>query len=179
MITEEILQVSARNIYDEEECCRYSLIRCWDSTKDKSTIIMFNPARLNPMPFRLGSTLSNIVSHLEKENVGSIEVVNLYPYVTDKKKLLPRSERKFNTKNFQYIKEAVNSSNIVVLFWGNDGIVSRNPKFIKLLKENSEKLRCFRVTPKNYPDYIYGLSLKVHSLQKCTISENGDITIKN
>ncbi|NEN82580.1 DUF1643 domain-containing protein [Paenibacillus elgii] len=154
------------------------MVRSWDTTKDKAAIIMFNPARVNPVPFRLGSTLSNIVMHLEKENIGSFEVVNLYPYTSDKKDLLPEDKRKFDENNYKHIEEAVNSSEIVVLFWGNDNIVSRNPRFVELLMRNTEKLRCFRVTSKNCPDYIYGLSLK-HSLQKCTISENGDITIKN
>ncbi|MCP3776411.1 DUF1643 domain-containing protein, partial [Paenibacillus sp. MZ04-78.2] len=126
----------------------------------------------------LGSTLSSIVVHLEKENIGSFEVVNLYPYASKKKNLLPKEKRKFHEKNYKYIEEAVNSSDIVVLFWGNDNIASRNPNFVELLMRNTEKLRCFRVTSKNCPDYIYGLSL-AHSLQKCVISESGDIAIKN
>jgi hypothetical protein len=175
MLVDKPLQIEAINVYDEEKNHRYRLYRCWDKWKDKAAVIMFNPARLKPTAFRIGQTLSSITRYLEEENIGSIDVVNLYPFVAEKKKLLLRLNRKFDETNFKYVVEAVSSSKRVVLFWGKDTIVSKNPRFIELLLNNNEKLYCFKVTKNNQPDYIYGISK--NSLKKCFINENGEVTV--
>lgn len=43
-------QLESYNVMDLEKDCRYSLVREWDASKPKATIIMHNPGHLNPNP---------------------------------------------------------------------------------------------------------------------------------
>ncbi|GED72595.1 hypothetical protein BRE01_62970 [Brevibacillus reuszeri] len=163
-------ELIAENEFCEEKNLRYRLYRHWDAKKPTACVIMFNPARIDPNPFRLGVTLTKVFEHIEND-YGSMVVVNLYPTVKDKKKDLKQNERKFDERNFTYIKNAVMSSDKVVLFWGNDTGMSKDVRFIRLLRENENKLNCFRLTEKSkQPDYIYALNRNNHTLKKCIIT---------
>ena len=70
------------------------------------------------------------------------------------------------------------SSDKVVLFWGNDTGVSKDARFISLLRENESKLHCFRLTEKSkQPDYIYALNQNNHTLKKCIITKEDEFRI--
>ncbi|MGD8190198.1 DUF1643 domain-containing protein [Brevibacillus ginsengisoli] len=168
-------KIEAINVFDETKNHRYYLYRKWQDNKPKATIVMNNPARLNPNPFRLGSTLTKIFEFIE-EDYGIMEVVNLYPMVSAKKNEI-KKERYFDKKNFTFIKDAVTNADTVILFWGKDSVTSKNKDFISLLSENSDKLKCFRLTKSGQPDYILSLTKEVHRLQKCFINNRGKFEI--
>ncbi|WP_232699986.1 DUF1643 domain-containing protein [Brevibacillus daliensis] len=168
-------KIVARNICDETKLHRYNLYREWDGNKPKATIIMYNPARLNPHAFRLGSTLSKVFEHIE-DKFGSIEVVNLYPMVSPKKDDI-KHDRYFDEYNFTFIHDAVVKADEVILFWGNDSVTTKNEDFLNLLRDNNHKLKCFRLTKSKQPDYILSPNKVLHTLKKCYLNKNGKFEI--
>ncbi|BAU29717.1 hypothetical protein DFP93_10694 [Aneurinibacillus soli] len=170
--------LDAYNDFDMEKDVRYRLFRRWDSTKPKVGVIMFNPKQVNPNPFVLGQTLGKITKLLvDQHQHGSIEVVNLFAKTSDSKKLFPREYKKFDSENFEYIQKVVEESEKVVLFWGNGGsVVSKNPRFIELLKKHNHKLWCFGITNKSQPKYVRTLG-DSNELISCKVDNNGNICV--
>jgi hypothetical protein len=152
----EYESLNGRNAFDINIDCRYSMLRTWDPTKPKATIIMYNPRTLNPNPYILGQSLNRCTRGVvEDGDYGAIEVVNLYSKISNSQVELDKEYRVFDEANFRYIKEAIESSIMVVLAWGKDGgaPVSRNEKFIKLLQGFGGKLKCFRICNNGQPKY--------------------------
>lgn len=178
MVSRDEYNIGAFNIFSLEKLSRYQLERVWDQDKPKCGIIMFNPREVNPNPFILGQTLGRITRLIYKE-YGSISVVNLFAKTSGSKSSLDKKYKIFDEDNYKYIKKTVEESDIIILFWGNGGTkVSRNKKFTSLLKDNSNKLRCFGITNKNQPIYERTLG-ENNKLYKCMIDENGNVFLVN
>lgn len=97
-ITYENLEV--KTVLDTTKNYRYSITRVWDTRKDKVTIIMYNPRTLNPNPYILGQSLSKCVEIVIKEKeIGAIEVVNLFPRISNSQKELEKAFKKFDEIN--------------------------------------------------------------------------------
>jgi hypothetical protein len=175
-IVQQTYYLEAFNIFDMEKECRYRLVRVWDKTKPKIGVIMFNPREVNPNPFVLGQTLGKIARLLVNQ-CGSIEVVNLFAKTSKTKDSLPQKYKKFDEINFWHIQKTVEEVDLVILFWGNGGTkVSKNNKFIHLLKKHENKLRCFGVTKEYQPRYVRTLG-DYNQLFRCIIDDKGNISI--
>ncbi|MEK4710703.1 DUF1643 domain-containing protein [Bacillus sp. FSL R10-2780] len=168
--------LQAYNVVDRDKNCRYSMIRAWDGQKDKVTIIMYNPRTLDPNPFILGQSLSKCVAKiLEHGDYGAIEVVNLFARTSNSQKELQKEYKVFDQVNFRYIKEAVESSSMVVLAWGKKWArVSRNLKFKQLIMNYHGALKCFDVHDNKQPRYPRSLSTET-TLKDCFMDLTGDI----
>ncbi|PFR94859.1 DUF1643 domain-containing protein [Priestia megaterium] len=177
-ITFESLQ--ACNVVDKEKKCRYSIVRSWNCQKEKATIIMYNPRTLEPNPFILGQSLSKCINFVIKDgDYGAIEVVNLFARISNSQKELEKEYKVFDELNFKYIKDAVESSSMVVLAWGKKGgRVSRNKKFINLIMNYQGKLKCFDIYDNKQPQYPRKLSIEA-SLKDCYMDSRGNIHILN
>ena len=97
---------------------RYSLTRKWDEDLKKATIIMLNPSIANVLKNDL--SINRCLNFLIDNNYGSLEVVNLFAFIeTDSSKLSARSEF-IGSQNDNYIRLAVDSSDIIIVAWGSD-----------------------------------------------------------
>ncbi|MFB7140947.1 DUF1643 domain-containing protein [Gottfriedia sp. NPDC056225] len=173
----EFDRMHGHTVFDGNSECRYSMLRVWNPKKSKATIIMYNPRTLNPNPFILGQSLNRCARGVvEDGDYGAMEVVNLFSKTSNKAKELDEKYRVFDEVNFKYIKEAVESSSLVVLAWGKDGgsPVSRSKKFIKLLSNFDGKLKCFRICDNKQPKYPSGLSAD-EKLKDCYIDFRGSL----
>lgn len=168
--------LKACNIVNKEKKCRYSIVRSWNSQKEKATIIMYNPRTLEPNPFVLGQSLSKCISFVIKDgDYGAVEIVNLFARISNSQKELEKEYKVFDEMNFKYIKSAVNSSSMVVLAWGKKGgVVSRNKKFKNLIMNYPGKLKCFDVYDNKQPHYPRKLSVET-TLKECYMDSRGNI----
>ncbi|GMA65744.1 DUF1643 domain-containing protein (plasmid) [Alicyclobacillus fastidiosus] len=114
---------------------------------------------------------------LESDDYGSLEVVNLFASTGDKKNSLKPSQKVFERKNLEYIRDAVGNpkTKILILAWGKGGqVVSEHQEFKKLLKKHAKKLRCIGLTTdkKRQPNYYYAPRREA-KLKKCIVLEHG------
>jgi len=166
----------AHNVLDREKGCRYSMVRCWDTEKQKVTIIMFNPRQLDPNPYILGQSLSRCVKPIiEDGDFGTIEVVNLFSKTSDRQDDLPKEFQIFEELNFEYINKAVEESSMIVLAWGRKGaVVSRNQKFIDLITNFQGKIKCYDILINKQPKYPRNITTET-ILKDCYMDKRGSI----
>ncbi|MBG9468754.1 hypothetical protein ABE55_19850 [Bacillus thuringiensis] len=119
---------------------------------------------MTPNPFILGQSLSKCVAKiLEHGDYGVVGVEKLFARISNSQKELKKEYKVFDEINFRYIKEAVESSSMVVLAWGKKGArVSRNLKFKQLIKNYHGALKCFDVYDNKQPKYPRSLSVETH-----------------
>jgi len=168
--------LQAFNVFDPNKECRYSLVRAWDAKKPKAAIIMFNPRHLNPHPFLLGQSLSRCAKEVLDGGVyGSIEVVNLFAKTSNSQNELDKEYQVFEETNFRFIKDAVESSGMVILAWGGKGAsVCRNKLFINLFINYKGKIKCYDILDNKLPKYPRNLAVE-HKLKECYMDKRGNI----
>jgi hypothetical protein len=164
------------NVVDSNKECRYTLVREWDSNKQKATIIMYNPAHLDPNPYILGQSLSRCAKPImENGDFGAIEVVNLFSKTSKSQKGLAKEYQIFEELNFNYIKAAVEGSSMVVLAWGRkDAVVSKSKQFIDLISNFPGELKCFGILNNKQPKYPRNLTSDAN-LKDCFMDNRGSI----
>lgn len=140
MITEKsILKTEVR--FSENKEYRYLLRKEWDSKKKKAMVVMINPSTANDisMDFTTLYTLNN----LQSLDFGGVDIVNLYPKITNKLKMIDISEEEIKLNN-NLIIELVEKVDTIILAWGKKGenskkIFTQQHSLIKLLNKYHEK----------------------------------------
>lgn len=114
MIIEKSVMKTEVKFNDNKEY-RYLLKKEWDIKKKKAMVIMINPSIANKvsMDFTTLYTLNN----LQKLGYGSVDIVNLYPKVTNKLKVdeVSVEEIKINDDLILEIAEKVDT---IIIAWG-------------------------------------------------------------
>lgn len=124
---------------------RYFISRTWDSSLPIMTLFGMNPS--NASINNNDPTLEFMIKVAVFNNCGSLYVVNTSPYI--KSSETRKSHFVIDDEAWEYIKYAVNYSDIVVLAWGENGQNYGIPEIINnyplrgLLARNSHKLRVF------------------------------------
>ncbi|SOC40281.1 DUF1643 domain-containing protein [Ureibacillus acetophenoni] len=124
---------------------RYFLSRTWNSSLPVMTLFGMNPS--NASINSNDPTVEFMLKVAEFNDCGSLYVVNTSPYI--KSSQTRRADFVIDDEAWEYIKYAVNHSDIVVLAWGENGQKYGIPTIINnyplrgLLARNSQKLRVF------------------------------------
>lgn len=121
-------------IMDETGNYRYSLWRSWDERKPRVTFIMLNPGTADETYDDL--TITRCINFAKKWGFGTLEVVNLFAHrATDFDELMEVNDP-VGEKNNEYIMEAVEKADKIVLAWGRQGAYkNRDIEVLQLLTE--------------------------------------------
>lgn len=110
--------------FDEEDVelrkHRFNLKCTWDTQKGKALYIMLNPSIADFVI--CDPTVDQCIYFAKKEGYGSIEIVNLFSKITPSPEDLLKEKERNHEDNERYIVEAINSSEIIILAWGEQGI---------------------------------------------------------
>jgi hypothetical protein len=83
---------------------------------------MYNPRHVDPNQYILGQSLTRCIKPIIGDvDFGVIEVVNLFSKTSKSQDELLKRYHIFEELNFEYIKIAVEGSNMIVLAWGGKG----------------------------------------------------------
>lgn len=97
---------------------RYSLIKLWNETLSKATIIMLNPSIADEL--KNDHSVNRCLNYLIDNDYGSLEIVNLFAYIETDSKKLKTSEKYIGPENEFYIREAIKNSETIIVAWGSD-----------------------------------------------------------
>ncbi|MCA4158026.1 DUF1643 domain-containing protein [Priestia megaterium] len=147
---DEIFESSNGAIIDDSEEYRYSLWRIWDDNLPRVTFIMLNPSTADSRED--DPTLRRCIKFAMSWGYGSLEVVNLFAYRSTNPKLLLSAYDPIGEKNNEYIINALDRSEKVILAWGTKGnLFSRDKDVLQLIKDNNVPLYALELTKDGYP----------------------------
>lgn len=153
---DEDLKVQRANsfaLFNKGKSKRYFLRVNWDSSKKKVAILMMNPSHATAM--YSDNTVRFMIQYTSTHfNAGDVWIVNMSPIINpDSRKIAPH-HFDFDFKNQNIITQAVEQADIIFLSWGDrgkSGVRAMGRSFEDMLRENSEKLYCFRQSMKGNP----------------------------
>jgi len=129
---------------------RYWLNRTWDEAKPTCVFVMLNPSvadAKNDDP-----TIRRCIKIAEKNNCGSLEVVNLFAYRATDRSELRKVKNPIGKQNDEWILKIVKNGKPVILAWGNDGkFLNRGDEIRKLFKNNGIKTEYLKLTKLSEP----------------------------
>ncbi|ARU61982.1 hypothetical protein CBW65_13950 [Tumebacillus avium] len=144
---------------------RYLLRYKWDSRKLRVLFIMLNPSWADAT--RSDQTVDNCIEYAKKLGGGTLEVVNLFAYVS------PSPKAMFRLKNHDiigkrtdvFIARAIKRAEKIVVAWGAKGHgFHRNHKVLNMLEESGKDLLCLGISKYGHPvhpGYIPGADKKI------------------
>lgn len=151
-------------VFDESEKYRYSLYREWDNSLPRILFIMLNPSTANHDTE--DHTSRQCLYFSKKFGYGSLEIVNLYAYVSTDPKQLKESDDPIGKKNNAYILEAAKRAKTVVIAWGEKHLMKqRNKEITKLLREYGHQVYCLDVTKSGHPRHPSRMRHSIDSLK--------------
>lgn len=141
MIVEKATTIQSSSILSENGLYRYKLVRKWDEFKPGATIVMLNPSKADMLI--TDRTIMNVTNFLVRNGYGSLSVVNLFAFrATDPKELKNRDDR-FESLNDEYLTEAFNDAEVIIVAWTRDKFKSRKREVEKMLESFAGKIKCF------------------------------------
>ncbi len=138
MITEKsVMKTEAR--FSEDRTYRYVLSKEWNSKKPRAMVVMTNPSSAGEVVLDLTTlyTINNLVAL----DYGAVDIVNIYPKVTQKLRADDVDLREIETSD-KLIVELAEKVDSVIIAWGRVGEKSKaiEKRQIELL----EKLQVFK-----------------------------------
>lgn len=151
--------------FDQTRRYRYTLWREWDTRLARVAFLMLNPSRADAVSN--DRTISACLSLAIELGFGSMEVVNLFAYMTSDPNKLRRVRDPVGKGNDAYIVEASRRADATVLAWGNHGALLDRAHQVKELLRGAEatELWCFGITKlgqPRHPLYLKRSSPLVH-----------------
>ena len=99
---------------------RYSLGRRLSDSPSRLLFIMLNPSKANA--YKPDNTITRCINFARDWGYGTMEVVNLFAYITPYRDCLAKVSKPVGGKRTNAeIRSAIESADIVVLAWGDDG----------------------------------------------------------
>ncbi|GIN39029.1 DUF1643 domain-containing protein [Heyndrickxia oleronia] len=125
------------------------LINCtWDLKKKKALFIMLNPS-ISDYSI-CDRTVDSCIYFAKKKNCGSIEIVNLYSYITNSPTELFKVPNKNHPLNDEHITKAINRADYIVAAWGEDGVrYHRSYQILNMI--GNKEVYCLGITKYGYP----------------------------
>ena len=129
-------------IYSDDMNHRLILKKDWsrDKEKLKCTIIMINPSTADEI--EMDRTTMNIINNLKRLNYTSVDICNLFSYITPKLKIGDSLEDLLHPENDIYIEKSALKCDSLIIAWGSFGDGSK--KMMQRQEELLEKLKPFR-----------------------------------
>ncbi|MCC5647221.1 DUF1643 domain-containing protein [Nostoc sp. CHAB 5824] len=156
---------------DTTEKYRYLLGRKWDDNLPQVTFVMLNPSTADAD--KDDRTLTRCINFANFWGYGSLEVVNLFAYITPKPRELRQVDDPVGSENNSYIKSATERADLIILAWGASKYPKKNcdrDKEVLSLISGKKTLHCLKLTKKGYPNHP--LYLKVEDSTKLIIFTN-------
>lgn len=128
----------------------YSLGRCWHPPGPEIAFVMLNPSTADAT--RDDPTLRACIQFARRWEYGSLRVVNLFGYRTPHPAELKTVDDPVGSENDDYLIEAVEKAQRVVLAWGNWGdLRERDRTVLTLLKTHHSKLSYLQLNRSGQP----------------------------
>lgn len=143
MVLEKSIKSTA--IVSDDGNYRYRLTRVWDSNKERVAVIMLNPSKANEL--KSDKTVMNITNFLIDNDFGSVDIVNLFSYMSTDSSKLHKREEQFERYNNTYIQLAFEEADIIIIAWVRDDtkyIKKRKIEIEKMLIPYKSKTKCFK-----------------------------------
>lgn len=135
--------------FDDKGKYRYLLSREWDAQLPRVLYIMLNPSIADAE--QDDQTIKRCIYFAQKHGYGTIEVVNLYAFISTDPKELGKVSDPIGRENDKYINDAAKRADKIVVAWGEKGFYNqRDKKVVKLLHEQDYSLFCLGVTKKEH-----------------------------
>lgn len=130
---------------------RYRLKCQWNNSLPNVTFVMLNPSVANVDI--CDPTLSRCINYAKKWGYGGINAVNLFAYISTNPEQLKTTHDPVGKLNDEYITEAVQDSELVVLAWGTKygKMLNRDRKVVTLLK--AYEPHCLKKTKNGDPSH--------------------------
>ncbi len=138
MITEKsVMKTEAR--FSEDRAYRYILSKEWNNKKPRAMVIMTNPSSAGEVVLDLTTlyTINNLVAL----DFGAVDIVNIYPKITQKLKVDDVDLREIEISD-KLIIETAEKVDSVIIAWGRVG--EKSKAIEKRQNELLEKLQVFK-----------------------------------
>lgn len=151
-------------IFDEHLKYRYSLTREWDESKGKVVFIMLNPSLADDKDD--DRTTLKSIKFANKFGYGSLEIVNLFAYITPNYRELKNLDRMeaIGNKNQNYLIRALNSADKIIAAWGENGTIHQRHKEIDRFIDGYDIDCLGTLTKQGHPRHPLFLSYEVELL---------------
>lgn len=141
MITEKSI-IKTEVKFSEDKKYRYLLRKEWDTKKKKAMVIMINPSSANDIS--MDFTTLYTINNLQKLDYGSVDILNIYPKVTNKLKLTEVDSNELEV-NDQLISEVAEKVDSIIIAWGKRGnnskkIDERQKQILEKLSSHKDKI---------------------------------------
>ncbi|MGP1385475.1 MAG: DUF1643 domain-containing protein [Thainema sp.] len=130
---------------------RYSLTRWWDGAAPAIAFLMLNPSTADHQ--QDDPTIRRCIGLAQAWGYGSLEIVNLFAYRTTVPTGLKTVSEPVGAENDQYLLQAAQMAEQVILAWGNWGtLMNRDRTVLDLLQQQSiRSLYCLALNKSGQP----------------------------
>ena len=137
IIEKSVMKTEAR--FSEDRAYRYILSKEWNSKKPRTMVIMTNPSSAGEVVLDLTTlyTINNLVAL----DYGAVDIVNIYPKITQKLKVDDVDLREIEISD-KIIVETAEKVDSVIIAWGRVG--EKSKAIEKRQNELLEKLQVFK-----------------------------------
>jgi hypothetical protein len=142
-------------LFDSTGKHRLWLKRVWNREKLTAVFVMLNPSFGNKIED--DNTIKRSISKTYNNNCGSLEIINLYSYVTSKPeelwKLKSDGENILHLENDHHLKEACKRGDIIVVATGETAAWPRLVEILNLIKKIGKSAKCVGQTKLKFPKH--------------------------
>jgi len=118
----------------EDGIYRYSLNRDWNEEFPMMLFVMLNPSTADAVVD--DPTIRRCIGFAERENMGGIEVVNLFAFRATDPKDMKAAADPIGPENDIVIRQALEDAEMVVCAWGNHGVYQgRSQAVLQLIRD--------------------------------------------
>lgn len=141
---------------------RYFLKRTWNDNDKIMTYIMLNPSQADAL--KDDPTICKCVKLANKENCGSLYVINLFALRSSQPNDLYIHNNPVGPDNDYWIDEITKKSQIIVAAWGNHGnLLNRDIEVFKRLKSFGLNLYCLGLNKNSYPKHPLARDVSINT----------------
>ncbi|MGL5126314.1 MAG: DUF1643 domain-containing protein [Fusobacteriaceae bacterium] len=120
---------------------RYLLSKEWNNKKKRAMVIMVHPSSADDIS--IDFTTLYTLNNLQKLDYGAVDIVNIYPNITNKLRMNDISKEEINI-NDKLITDVAEKVDTIILAWGKRGdnskkIEERQNEILKKLEKHIEK----------------------------------------
>ena len=126
MSEEKLASIQSRVIFSKDKKYRYILERMWNTKKPKAAIIMINPSFADEL--RTDTTVCKLINFLIDNNFGGLKIVNLFSFISSNPPKKLDTQEAIGKLNDQYVKEAINNADQIIIAWGIEKNKYKNRK---------------------------------------------------
>lgn len=128
-----------------DECYRYELKRCWDSSKGLVTFLMLNPSTATAD--LADRTIMKCIGFTKRWGYGGFIVGNLFAFIETNSVKLGTVKKPIGPDNDKHLARIIKQAEIVVCAWGNRGpYMGRDRKVLAMMRRLGVQPYCLKVT---------------------------------